>query len=71
MDPDYYKNIFKNITEGQENPKFTKPTVTIGTAKNVQDTKYHPQAPVNKYPQDNINSFWFISLASNMWETWK
>ena len=57
MDPDYYKNLFKNITEGQENPKFTKPTVTIGTSKNVQDTKYHPQAPVNKYPQDNINSF--------------
>ena len=57
MDPEYYKNLFQNIIKGQENPKFKKFAVKIGTEKNVQDTKYHPQAIVNKYPQDNIHSY--------------
>ena len=42
MDPEYYKNLFKKIIEGQENPKFPKFTVPISTSKNVQYPKYHP-----------------------------
>ena len=57
MDPDYHMNLFQKVIKGQEKYKFTESTGTIGTAKNVQDTKYHPQAIVNKYPQDNIHSY--------------
>ena len=69
MDTEFYKNLFQNIIEGQEDPKFSKCTVPIGTSKNVQYPKYHPQDTVNKYPQDNIHSFLFSSLASDLWET--
>ena len=51
--------------------KFPKFAFPIGTDKKFQYPKYHPQALVIKYPQCNINSFYLISIAYDIWKAGK
>ena len=39
--------------------------VTIGNAKNVEEMKFHIDAPMIKYCQSTSTSFCFISLESS------
>ena len=64
-DPDLYKKLFQTHDDAQDTNSFKFFQVPIGNSKCVKTFKFHNDSPILKYCQKLLNSFYFISLASD------
>ena len=63
-EPDFYKKIFHNQDNEQEEYSFRIFEVPIGNAKVVKSFVFHKDAPTLIFRQKSLNSCCFSSLAS-------
>ena len=62
-EPDLYRKIYQRHDETQDTNTFKMFVVTIVNAKNVEEMKFHINAPMLKYSQNSYNIYCFSSLA--------
>ena len=63
---DFYKKIFQKHDETQNKNTFKMFVVPIRNAKNVEEMKFHVDAPMIKYCQSTLNIYCFSSLMSDL-----
>ena len=63
-EPNLYKNCFQRHDETQDKNTFKMFLFPIGNSKNMEEMKFHIDAPMLKYRQSTSNSCRFSSLVS-------